>query len=175
MQRFLFVRLPAAVAGSSWFVLAALAAMLPADLRAQGLEEAPPARVAVYAEAGGNARTYSLNLDYRLSERSAVRAGVSVLDGVAVPLMANFLIGEEQHFLEIGLGAVVLSTTDLARDFGVAEGEDVVLSHVVGTGTLGYRYQRPEGGLVFRAGLTPSLSFSIGPKLAFGASLGYSF
>jgi hypothetical protein len=44
---------------------------------------------------------------------------------------------------------------------------------IIGTGTLGYRYQPPQGGFVFRVGITPM----VGQRLILigGISAGIAF
>lgn len=151
---------------------------------------APPpatARNAIYAELGGNGLLYTLNYDRRIRNHVTGRAGLMFIslsgtdeDGsrveatvAFVPLMVNRLIGSGAGRFELGIGPV----------FGFAGGEidDVEDEDVEFTGlglaavssTIGYRYQPLDGGLVFRAGLTPFYSGSL--QVWGGLSIGVAF
>ena len=65
-----------------------------------------------------------------------------------IPLRAGFLShpAGSSHF-EAGIGATFITSESL--------GDTDEWGTVLGTGTLGYRYQQPTGGIVFRAGVTP--------------------
>ena len=147
--------------------------------RAQDVDEEPGmgpllAPNAVYAEALGNGFVYSLNYERLFNDRLAGRFGLLYAGGWGAPLMANFLVGRGRRHLEVGLGVVLLSATHMADDLGVREEH---LSNVMASCTIGYRYQDPAGGLMFRVGFTPLFSYSFDAKglRGFGASLGYSF
>ena len=139
----------------------------------------PAAPNAVYLELGGNGLLYSLNYDRLLTPRVAARVGFmglgaatdSVSGGViAAPLMVSYLFGEGNSHFETGLG-VMLAAGAIDE---VGELEDEGFSGAIGTATVGYRYQRPGGGFVFRAGVTPLFDTSgIAPWV--GISLGYGF
>ena len=47
------------------------------------------------------------------------------------------------------------------------------------TGTAGYRYQKPSGGIIFRAGLTPFVNIGDAEypdfNISAGGSVGYAF
>jgi hypothetical protein len=62
-----------------------------------------------------------------------------------IPLIAVLLIGSSNHKLELGGGRVF----GHGYDFDFPPGW---------TGTVGYRYQREEGGLIFRLSFTPLVS-----------------
>jgi hypothetical protein len=130
---------------------------------------------AIYLELGGNGLIYSLNYDYRFNTDWSARAGVMYLpiEDVTltiVPIIANYLYGNN-HMLEIGAGIAYVGIsfeTDDDEFFSFSG------SGVVGTGTFGYRYQKVDGGFVFRAGITPI--FGAGGFLPWaGLSLGYAF
>ena len=149
------------------------AAAFPA--RAQGVGEGPlTAQNAVYAEAFGNGLFYSLNYDRMINDRLSGRVGIMYAGAFAAPAMANFLIARRRHHLEVGLGLVFLSSTDVADDLQIA---DKHLASVMASCTVGYRFQDPAGGLVFRAGFTPLFSFAFDATGLpwFGASVGYSW
>jgi hypothetical protein len=117
-------------------------------------QEPAVASHALYVEAFGNALIWgSINYERLVTPRWAVRVGVS--PSRAFPLMLNHLVGTGSHRLETGVGVL-------------AGGG------VYGTATLGYRYQPPAGGLVFRSGFTPVLG-SEGVAPWFGVSLGVAY
>lgn len=99
-----------------------------------------------YVEVGGAALVYSFNYDLRFDEAMSARAGISVLPACLfsscialpiVPLSIHGFAGEGAHLFEYGGGATfVLIDDDDARFLVPA---------------LGYRYQQPEGGFLFRA------------------------
>jgi len=143
---------------------------------------APGPRVAsntFFVELGGNALAYSLNGEHFFTPQLGIRVGGMYLrvddsegenaNVLLVPVMATYLLGEGNSHFEIGAGA----------GFGTAGVEDVDLgndraSTVYGTATFGYRYQKPAGGVIFRAGFTPIVaSGSVIPWA--GLSVGYAF
>lgn len=114
----------------------------------------PLARTAGYVELLGNGLIYSVNLDRRFTERWSGRVGLAAFGGAAVPVTANYLAGSGSHHLEAGAGPLFLyfpENSDPNDEFADIEGGTGVL----GTATLGYRYQPRAGGFVFRIGFTP--------------------
>jgi len=117
----------------------------------------------VYGEIGGNGLALTVNYERRFSPSIAGRVGFSYVttheepsgdedSAVIVPLMVNYLTNPAgAHHFELGAGITVAAgdTSGWASDI------DEEFSTVVGTGTIGYRFQRPGRGFVFRAGLTP--------------------
>lgn len=130
-------------------------------------------RTSFFLEWRGNAYSYSLNIDHLINRQISIRAGISVLPGIfstglVAPIMFNYLAGQETHFLELGIGAVVGGETTSTETGGIG---------MIPTMTIGYRQQPPNGGLLFRAGFTP---FIIPSEINFfqpwgGISLGYTF
>ena len=57
--------------------------------------------------------------------------------------------GRGKHFLEIGLGGTAVYNTYPLSDILV---KDLT---VVGVARVGYRHQKPGGGLLYKVGLTP--------------------
>jgi hypothetical protein len=161
----------------------ALAAASLAARPALAQETAPTARNAVYVELFGSGLLYSINYDRLLTPNVAGRVGLMFASAeddegdsgtvAIVPITASYLFGRGNSHFEAGLGFAVASA-----DFDTEELIDVDESGsstgVYGTGVLGYRYQRPDGGFVFRAGLTPIITTdSFLPW--FGVSFGYGF
>lgn len=146
-----------------------------------GADSEPIARNAVYADLVGNGGGPSINYERHLDDRWALRAGLSLaglsggdstptLTTLGLPLMvSHFGIGSRRHRLELGAGALfTLTLGDTAHpNAGQAP------PRVLGTLTLGYRYQDPAGGFLFRAGFTPVFGtnpygFMPWPGLSFG-------
>jgi hypothetical protein len=134
---------------------------------------------AVYVELLGNGLLYSINYDHRIAPKLAARVGFMGLGGVsdsasasvfAAPVMVSYLFGEGNSHFEVGAG-VMLAAGAIDE---VDTVEDESFSSAVGTATVGYRYQRPQGGFVFRTGLTPFFDHR-GFAPSFGISFGYGF
>lgn len=144
----------------------------------------------LYAELLGNGGIYSLNADYRLAPTCSVRLGYvgwsaaslfSTTEKLtAFPLLVNYLKGDGNHLFEAGLGVLLghyESTTSTGQTI-----DDYTFTTL--TGSLAYRYQRPDGGPFFKVGLTPFYSWAQEEKSYpeeagffpwFGLALGYSF
>lgn len=126
------------------------------------------APTAYYVEMGGPGLLYSVNVDRRIVPTLGVRAGVSLVPlilGVSVddratlftvPVMAYYLSGAGNSHLEVGVGTTFASAEFKWNTFG---NTNETASAFLPTATIGYRYQRPDGGKVFRAGLTPVYIF----------------
>ena len=134
-----------------------------------------------FVELGGNAFLYSLNYERFFTPRIGVRVGGMYLRGEAdddafsaalglFPVTATYLLGQGNGHFETGAG-IGFATA------GVSDseiGDDWEGSTVYGTATFGYRHQKPEGGVIFRAGFTPILvSGNLIPMA--GISVGYAF
>jgi hypothetical protein len=136
-------------------------------------------RNALYIEVGGNAGYYSLNYDIIFFQKGNFkldwRNGFSLLPiinlPIFIPLEINTLFGKSKHHFECGLGYTpVLFLGETNEKYS-----DIILFRV------GYRYQKPNGGLLLRIGFTPGISnvdinsdkYSFGPW--FGISIGKSF
>jgi hypothetical protein len=135
-------------------------------------------RNSLYLELAGNAGYYSINYDIIFYQKGNFkidwRNGFSLLPIINLPIFfpfeVNTLFGKSKHHLECGLGytpVIFLGETDKKY-------RDIFLFR------LGYRYQKPEGGFLFRMGFTPGISninedaeYRFGPW--FGISIGKSF
>jgi hypothetical protein len=114
-----------------------------------------------FLELGGNAMYYSLNYDRILLSRDkwklSGRVGamyqplfqVSNRQMVGVPLEISYLRGRNKHFLEIGLGVTATYDTYPLSDMRI---RDLAM---MGVARVGYRHQKPEGGLFYKVGFTP--------------------
>ena len=133
-----------------------------------------------FVELGGNAVVYSLNYERFFTPKLGVRVGGMYLMGdddagteVGIglfPVMATYLLGAGNSHFETGAGIGIATAgvdeTDVGEDWGD--------SAVYATATLGYRYQKPEGGVIFRAGFTPIIASGTIVPWA-GVSVGYAF
>lgn len=93
----------------------------------------------------------------------------NALNLTLLPVTASWLRGETHH-LEMGggpaLGYAKLNVVD------VGSGSDVLWYL---SGLLGYRYQRPHGGIFFRAAYTPVWSEGELSPVWFGLGIGYTY
>lgn len=104
---------------------------------------------ALFVELIGNGGAYSLNYEYQFASKTVLRAGISFLpEAIAVPVTVGQLIGESKNFLELGIGNTLVHYGSES-----AHGNVVYL-----TGTIGYRYQQPDGKFLFRIGFTPLIN-----------------
>lgn len=168
--------------GAPWPMMVAPPAMVP-------MPELDPTRTAMnalFVEFGGNGLFYTLNYERFLTQDVSARVGLGYLSvrnsaiegGVSaslttVPLLINYLgIGEYNHRLELGAGAVFFHLSaptydGLGSDFGSG-------ALLAATGSISYRYVPLNGGFNFKAGFTPLLS-SFGLLPLVGVSLGAAF
>jgi hypothetical protein len=137
-------------------------------------------RNAAYFELGGNAVAPSFNYERRFAERWYGRIGFTVVVGESdsdtdvtfgIPVMiGGFSNPAGNHHFETA-GGLLFITGDSQDLF---DEDDEPLSNVAGTATIGYRYQKPGRGFVFRAGFTPV--FADGDFLPWaGVSFGYAW
>jgi hypothetical protein len=174
------------VTGAHLLLIPALVLVFASAARAQA--SADRARNSVYLELFGNGGVYSLNYDRALTEGLRVRVGFAgwtsqdLFGGPdtsmrTVPVSLHLLRGRGRHQADIG-GGIVTGRKTRDTDF---PGESGSFTSVIGV--IGYRYQRPEGGFVFRAGFTPFYGFGdeddAYPQKGFlssvGVSLGFGF
>ncbi|HUG36679.1 MAG TPA: hypothetical protein VML54_07000 [Candidatus Limnocylindrales bacterium] len=170
-------------------VLLLCGALLPAgNSHGQTPNSRAPAWNSIYLEVLGNGGLYSVNFERKVSDRIALRAGLASWSAssfftdeerslTVLPLLASYLQGSGNHRAEVGAGFLVGRQTIEAAFSNASESSTIVNL----TGALGYRYQRPHGGLVFRAGFTPFYSLSPSdedtayPDKGFFPSVGVSF
>lgn len=138
-------------------------------------------RNAAYFELGGNAIIPSINYERWLSDRWYGRVGFTVVTGedsdgdedvtYAIPVMiGGFNNPAGNHHFETA-GGLLFVTGDSQDLF---DEDDEEINNVAGTVTIGYRYQKPGGGFVFRAGFTPVFDTSDILPWA-GVSFGYAW
>ncbi|MCX6189242.1 MAG: hypothetical protein NTW54_06530 [Bacteroidetes bacterium] len=128
-----------------------------------------PQRNSAYIEIFGQGLNSSFTFDrlYRLNKKvkSSFSIGLVIVpkfehfgEGgyLGVPISYNFLFGKKNHHLELGMGLTVLG---LSSGFA-GEGLTKVISYYsYFTPKIGYRFQKPQGGLFFRIGLAPMIAF----------------
>jgi len=141
----------------------------------------------VYLEIGGAAGLWSLNYDRELWEikenfKLYSRAGLGMYSefngagfpDVIIPISNMVLLGEGTHRVEAGGGITYYNWTlrDALKPDGFSRRYDL-LGHLI----LGYRFQKPEGGLMFRVAYTPIIiNYSNKPFEHWaGGSIGYAF
>ncbi|MBL7785199.1 MAG: hypothetical protein JNM36_04790 [Chitinophagales bacterium] len=154
----------------------------------------------VFAEVGNNGSLYSLNFDHIVFATPAFALTTKVGVGATVPskndidptlsLEVNALFGKTNHRLETSIGTLVgfgFEQTEASLNGETAQGTKVVkytpekeYTTLNLTARVGYRYQNPNGGLFFRAGITPiatvySKTGNFGMNLAGAVGLGYTF
>lgn len=155
----------------------------------------PLAKTSLYLEVLGNGGLYSVNVERLLSAQLGARVGFATWtifeacehtfaeceeSFVTFPLLGNVLFGRGSSRLEVGAGLLLVRRRFESVPGAVSDRSRTILDV---TGVVGYRYQRPTGGLLFRIGLTPFLALSGGEDaypdsglfLSGGASLGYTF
>jgi len=155
----------------------------------------PSAKTSVYLELLGNGGLFSINVERLLSAKFGAGVGLASWtiseeceqtfaeceeSFLTFPLLGHVLFGRGSSKLEVGAGLLLGR-----RRFKSTVGEEKDRNETIRdlTGVLGYRYQQPAGGLLFRIGLTPFLALSGGDDaypddglfLSGGVSIGYSF
>lgn len=146
------------------------------------------ARNTIYAEGMGNGQTYSINYDrlFLRKEKFALagRVGIGVTPNrykelfYQLPVEICPLVGKGKHFFETGAGFTFIQ---------MVKNEDLyVTRHPWVAGVLlrtGYRFQKPDGGIFFRAGFLVIFPAAYSEGTYFtkhvipwgGVSLGYTF
>ena len=149
------------------------------------------ARNAIYVELFGNGGVASINFERALAPELKLRAGwgewstEESTDFNATrkkfnvfPIMLQSVRGRGTHHLELGLGVLLGRRSE---EYGTTTGTKTTTTTLGDVeGLIGYRRQRPTGGFVFRAGLTPEYAFagdypSDGAFLSAGLSFGWAF
>jgi hypothetical protein len=148
-------------------------------------------RNSIYVELLGHGIFYSVNYEYRMSDKISLRAGVSIwsiksmdllifqINGIkfrSFPVMVNYLIGKRSSRFELGAGIMpAYISSEGGSVFYLMKSTDsnhTTIFPVIAN--VGYRYQPEDGGFIFRAGITPA--FRAGASaVQFGLSIGYGF
>lgn len=129
-------------------------------------------RNAIYVEIFGPGLLYSINYDRLITRHTSLRAGVSKwsfpaffflvngsIDFTGFPVTLNYLAGEGNSRLELGAGIVPMLVSLDGEEIFFGESVRGRATAVLGTASVGYRYQPMDGGFVFRIGFTPVFNF----------------
>jgi hypothetical protein len=145
------------------------------------------AKNAVYAEGATRGPVYSINYDriFRQGEKLAYsfRAGFSIYNStVSFPVGINFITGLNEHHAEFSLAVIPYIDYDVHL---VGSNDTESDKYIFVNPSIGYRYQKKEGGFFLKAAAGPSIYldppsndfWNMDPKLyAFGSiGLGISF
>ena len=127
----------------------------------------PNEKNTIYAEAFGQGFCWSLNYDRLLNTDKKVfnsfTAGVVYVpnqiqfgDGsyFGVPVSYNWLFGKKSHHLELGVGITGMA---VKSDFGLFGLSTTNHFYTYLTPKIGYRFQRPQGGLFLKVTATPMI------------------
>ncbi len=113
-----------------------------------------PKRNSFYLELGGQGLLNSLWYDrlYRVDKKIKTSLSIGFMvqprfEGAnyftaGIPIAGNILLGKKSHHLELGIGITVLANRN-----------GYLFSYL--NPKIGYRFQRPNGGFFFRAGIIP--------------------
>jgi hypothetical protein len=122
------------------------------------------AQNAAYFELGGSAIIPTANYERRLSEHWFGRIGLALVVAsssddtdttVAIPLTASWVSRPaSNHHLELG-GGVTIVGGDSQDLYDWSGDDEEQFSTAFVSGIAGYRYQKPDGGFLFRAVFTP--------------------
>lgn len=162
-------------------ILTVLSAVVFIVQSADAQTVAVPRAQNVFVELGGPGLLFSANYDTRFANKrdgigGRVGAGYIAVDGSSIftlPVQANYLLGKEGKYFEIGLGATYVGLSDDADEDEFLSFDNT--SAFIGTMTFGYRYQPVAGGFNFRASINPIFNDSAFIPYFAGISFGYSF
>ncbi|MBC6109722.1 hypothetical protein ACFOG5_21260 [Pedobacter fastidiosus] len=149
----------------------------------------------IYIEALGNAIVYSVNYDRIIPISNhlklAPRVGFEFLPRTkrnnktfgekygnwSFPLELNLLWGKDQGSKNLFEGGIGLGFFSMIKGYTLDQNEEISTTHYqmakISTLRLGYRHQKPEGGLMYRAGLLIRLSQDDFSKSRVGDDLFY--
>jgi hypothetical protein len=104
------------------------------------------------------AESYSINYDRLLMDNVSCRIGYSFLDVQnaqisTMPLLVNYLYGEKNSKIELGLGITIINIS--VTPYVANLPQVLSVSTTLVTEAFGYRYQQQDGGIMFRADITP--------------------
>lgn len=134
-------------------------------------------------ELGGHGLIYSLNYERILLNghkfKTASQIGISYyppsagMRDIWLPICINEIYSLGSHHIEVGVGYVVIR--EATRD--MEDNLDEWFWSGVFTGRIGYRYQKPDGRLILRAGFTPFMEHDSALEFhpSGGISVGYNF
>ena len=136
-------------------------------------------RNTVYFEAFGQGLYNSFSYDrlYRTDKKikTSITAGLTLIPTkelfvLGAPISYNFLFGQKNHHLELGVGFTILRINmgkiDYTESYPNNQGVEVTNTFIGSetdyysyfTPKIGYRFQKPNGGMFFRVTLTPPVA-----------------
>jgi hypothetical protein len=123
----------------------------------------------IYAELGGQSVLYSINYEYKFAEKNKkalfLRGGIMAIPTTAfaetrveigMPLEAGYVLGEKNHHFEVSTSIFMITeakNTNLVGSTNQPSGGTTMT--YLWMNRIGYRYQKPDGHFLFRAGFTP--------------------
>jgi hypothetical protein len=120
----------------------------------------------VQVELFGHGLFYSINYERILLNgprfKTAIQAGLAYyppktsIKDLWLPVVVNQLYSFHKHHIELGFGYIFIN--EAYRDLD----NEIKSRHWTGflTGRIGYRYQKPQGRFLLRAGFTPIMEYS---------------
>ena len=132
-------------------------------------------RNTIYLEALGQGLYNSVSFDrlYKIDHKvkTSISAGLTIIPSsglfvVATPISYNYLIGQNKHHLELGLGftPMFIRSGNITASYSDGNSNNVTFTGSQNmffsffTPKISYRYQRPEGGFFFRLTFTPPIA-----------------
>jgi len=136
-------------------------------------------RNSIYFEAFGQGLYNSFSFDrlYHVDKKikTSISVGLTIIPHpelfvLGAPVSYNFLFGQKNHHLELGIGftAMYLRKGRISASEGYVDNNGTLqTNNFVGhsndfysffTPKIGYRFQKPTGGIFFRATLTPPIA-----------------
>jgi hypothetical protein len=132
---------------------------------------------------GGSGALYSVNYERQLPHGLVARIGFTYLppQTIAFPLTFGKIFGKKSHHFEIDAGVVMANGSQTLSDNSIIRS-----STILGTGFLGYRFQKADKRFFYRVGfsflyrsLYTDYKFDDGPPTKFlpwaALSIGYRF
>ena len=112
----------------------------------------------IYIDLSSRGAYYSVNYDRifykRNNENFSYRIGFTILeDVIALPLGVNLFVGRNNSYVEFGV--TVMPYMDKYKSF--LSSNDLSDKYLYIIPAIGYRFQKQNGGLFFKAGVSPMI------------------
>jgi hypothetical protein len=102
----------------------------------------------VFLELAGSGGLYSVNYERQLPHGLVARLGFAYLKtAIAFPLTFGKVFGKKSHHLEINGGLLPANYAERQID-----NTEIRINTILGSGFIGYRYQKPDKRMFYRAG-----------------------
>jgi len=133
----------------------------------------PMSSQSVYVELLGKGFVNSVNYEHALTKKIfglKIQAGIGFAPSsfISVPVTVSQVFGKKNNHLEVGVGGTYVNGFLWLDDDSF--GPDVSAHAVVY-----YRYQKPDGRLIFKIGVTPFIGDDLQTGMWFGTGIGYAF